>query len=183
MMVPLHKAIVAVFVGFLVLHICVIGERVSCQDSRDCRHYENLMEVVYKYRAKVAQMQAELDKRDSLLTDLFGKAPSDSWYSMQVTITWYSLSVDECDDDPDLAAHGKSRPFMMAPSLNIIEALNLQPGDKVAVISDDKKIAGVVVYWDRKNPRYDEGNWVDIVAPSKEVAERWSIREGRIVKI
>jgi hypothetical protein len=124
-----------------------------------------------------------LGKRDRLLTDLFGKKPSNSFYSMKAKITWYSLSKDETDDTPDQAAHGKSRPLMAAISMHVVDALNLTPGDRIAVISDDGHIGTIVTYWDQKNPRYDDGSWIDIVAPSKKVALRWSIRPGRIVKI
>ena len=131
----------------------------------------------------IADLRADVDKRDILLSQLFGKKPAEDWLSMDATITWYSLSVEECDNDPDTAAHGKSRPFMAAISMRIVHALNLTPGDRIAVLSDDGKVAAVVVYWDQKNARYDDGNWIDIVAPSQKVAERWAIRPGRIVKL
>ena len=131
----------------------------------------------------LATYKQSLSKRDELLTSLFGKTPAKDWLSMDATITWYSLSVEECDEDPDTAAHGKSRPFMAAISMHLVHALGLAPGDRLAVLSDDGKVAAVVVYWDQKNARYDSGSWIDIVAPSQKVAARWAIRPGRIVKI
>jgi len=131
----------------------------------------------------IATYKQSLNKRDKLLTNLFGKTPSNSWMSMDATITWYSLSTEECDEDPDTAAHGKSRPFMAAISMRLVHALSLAPGDRIAVLSDDGKVAAIVIYWDQKNARYDDGNWIDIVAPSQKVAARWAIRPGRIVKL
>lgn len=146
-------------------------------------HTESLHAKQKQLQLDLDHSQAEVNKRDDLLGQLFGKEPSPTWLSMDTTITWYSLSVEECDDDPDTAAHGKSRPFMAAISMHVVNALNLSPGDRLAVLSDDGKVAAIVVYWDQKNSRYDDGSWVDIVAPSKKVAARWSIRPGRIVKL
>ncbi len=100
--------------------------------------------------------------------------------SMDVTITFYSLRPQETDDTPDQAAYGKSMPFMAAITPKVTRALGLSPGDRVFVISDDKKISTIVTYWDRMNRRYDDENRIDIVAPSLKVAKRWGIRKGRV---
>ena len=146
------------------------------------KHLE-LHRVLKGAELKLSEAEAGLQKRDNLLSELFGKTPDKDWLSMGATITWYSLSTEECDNDPDTAAHGKSRPFMAAISMYLVRALNLDPGDRIAVLSDDGEVAAIVVYWDQKNSRYDDGNWIDIVAPSRKVAKRWSIRPGRIVKL
>ena len=161
-----------VFVSMcLALLLCNIPEHKE-KSTND----EKLLAIIAKYKKA-------LSKRDKLLSQLFQTDPNGDWLSMQTTITWYSLSKDETDGDPDMAAHGKSRPFMAAISKHVVRAMNLVPGDKVAVISDDGKVAAIVTYWDAKNSRYDDSSWVDIVAPSKSVAKRWSIRKGRIIKI
>lgn len=139
--------------------------------------------VETKLEALNSKYLQALNKRDALLTTLFGKKPNAIWQSTQVTITWYSLSKDECDNNPDEAAHGKSRPFMAAISPKVVKALGLVPGDKVAVVSDDGEIAVIVVYWDGMNSRYDNQSRVDIVAPSKEVAKRWAMRSGKVIKV
>jgi len=139
--------------------------------------------LLFNADQKITELKEDNTKYEELFTALFGKEPNKTWMSMETTITWYSLSVEECDNDPDTAAHGKSRPFMAAISMRVVDNLNLVPGDRVAVISDDGKVAAVVVYWDQKNSRYDDGSWVDIVAPSQKVAVRWGIRPGRIIKL
>lgn len=142
-----------------------------------------LLDKHLKLHELLVKTELSLAKRNSLLSDLFGKVPDEAWLSMPTTITWYSLSEEETDDDPDTAAHGKSRPFMAAISMYVVNALNLVPGDRIAVISDDGQVSAIVVYWDQKNARYDSGSWIDIVAPSQKVAVRWSIRPGRIIKL
>lgn len=158
-----------------------IALAITVAQFREPPHIENNREA--QLHGIINKYKKALNKRDTLLTELFGRAPTGEWLTTEVTITWYSLSVDETDATPDDAAHGKSRPFMAAISTKVVDTLFLVPGDRVAVISSDGEVAAIVTYWDEKNIRYAKGNWVDIVAPSKAVAERWSIRPGRLVKL
>jgi hypothetical protein len=174
----------------LVLVILIITYLGVCSYSKLGAENQELHEVhieldriILETELNLSKAKVKVAKQAGLLTALFGKTPNDTWLSMDTTITWYSLSTEECDNDPDTAAHGKSRPFMVAISMLIVNNLGLVPGDRIAVLSDDGKVAAVVVYWDQKNSRYDDGSWVDIVAPSSKVAARWGIRPGRIVKL
>lgn len=133
--------------------------------------------------AQQEQLEVELAKRDELLIQLFKTSPSNDWQSLDVTITWYSLSVDETDGDPNTAAHGPSRPFMAAVPKRIVKELDLKPGDKLAVLSDDNEIAEVVIYWDKLNKRYNNQYRIDLVAPNKHVAKQMGIRPGKIIKL
>lgn len=183
--VSTREALLAVIFAILLMTYLWITSYLSLHSQNEVllqRHLE-LHRVLFDVEQALSEKQKDLEKRDELLSALFGKQPAKHWLTMGTTITWYSLSEEECDEDPDTAAHGKSRPFMAAISMHVVDALNLTPGDRIAVLSDDGEVAAVVVYWDQKNPRYDDGSWVDIVAPSKKVAARWSIRPGRIVKL
>lgn len=133
--------------------------------------------------AQQEQLEVELAKRDELLIQLFKTSPSNDWQSLDVTITWYSLSVDETDGDPNTAAHGPSRPFMAAVPKRIVKELDLKPGDKLAVLSDDNEIAAVVIYWDKLNKRYNNQYRIDLVAPNKHVAKQMGIRPGKVIKL
>ena len=133
--------------------------------------------------AQQEQLEVELAKRDELLIQLFKTSPSNDWQSLDVTITWYSLSVDETDGDPNTAAHGPSRPFMAAVPKRIVKELDLKPGDKLAVLSDDNEIAEVVIYWDKLNKRYNNQYRIDLVAPNKRVAKQMGIRPGKVIKL
>ena len=133
--------------------------------------------------ARQEQLEVELVKRDELLTQLFKTPPSNDWQSLDVTITWYSLSVDETNSDPNTAAHGPSRPFMAAVPKRVAKELGIKPGDKFAVMSADGEIAAVVIYWDEMNRRYKDSYRIDIIAPNKHVAKQMGIRPGKVVRL
>jgi hypothetical protein len=142
---------------------------------------------VKTYSSEKEALGADLTRATDLLTSLFNVEKGSkliATMSFPVIISAYSLSKDECDEDPLMAAHGKSRPFMAAFSRALEDLTQPKVGDRFAVISEDGRTRAVVVYWDRMagSERIPLPQ-IDIVAPAKEVAKWHGVKVGRVVKL
>ena len=147
------------------------------------RHSSLVIEALNDSKELVDTLSVSLSRHDALLADLFGRESGfslDHTVSIPVSITAYSLSEDETDNDPLQAAYGRSRIFMAAPSDPLINDFGLQKGDRFAILSDDGEVRAICIFWDRMNSRWDDYR-VDIVAPASEIAVWHGIKPGRLV--
>ncbi len=148
-------------------------------------HQED-QELISTYQEQEAILRADLARANRLIALLFGRDPEEFNLSGVVTyevkLSFYSLSKDETDEDPLMAAFGPSKVFMAALSRDAEALMDLKPGDLFAVVSEDGEVRAVCRFWDRLNQRID-GLQVDIVSPHKQVAKRYGVKDGQLLTI
>lgn len=137
-------------------------------------------------------MNSELRRRTNLLEDIFDTNMDNySEYSLDVTLTAYSASVDECDATPEVTASGEpSRVGLVALSPDLYEDTTIKHGSSVLLFHDGEclglfKVEDNTSSYKRKNTKkpIKIERTVDILHGNKEAAIRWGIRPGRLVWI
>lgn len=95
----------------------------------------------------------------------YKKKDDSPYYTIYITITAYSSTVDQCDNDPFTAASGKQVYWGMLAS-------NAFPfGTKIQIPGFEKTLFSVE---DRMNARYY--HHLDIWMPTREAAKNWGVQ-------
>lgn len=97
--------------------------------------------------------------------------------AVPVTVSAYSPSEEECDDDPYITAYQKPvKEGTIAISRDLEKEFGWSVGDKVHL-----KGIGVFEVWDRMNPRWKKK--VDIFFHDTEKAVSFGIKQARVLKV
>lgn len=94
-----------------------------------------------------------------------------------VTVTAYSPTEEECDEDPTITAYQRPvKEGTIAISRDLEEEFGWQPGDRIHL-----KGLGVFEVWDRMPPKWKKR--VDIFFHDTEKAVSFGIRQAKAIKV
>lgn len=97
--------------------------------------------------------------------------------ALAVTVTAYSPTEEECDEDPYITAYQKPvKEGTIAISRDLEEELGWAIGDKVYLTG-----LGVFEVWDRMHPRWRKK--VDIFFHDTEKAVSFGVKQARVLKV
>lgn len=173
-------------IAYVVMSICFCG--LLAREVRDTnaanRRFEAARAEVFRKENEILALQLRYNKANRFIAQLFGYQPGIFQFAQsfhyRVKITAYSLSPNETDDTPLMAAFGPSRPFMAALSYPLIAATGLKRGERFAIVSTDGEIRAVCVFWDHMSKQWNDMR-VDIVAPDRAIALWHGIKDGTLI--
>lgn len=132
----------------------------------------------------VVILKAEVGVRSYLPASMFWSQPqsnepvtTNSNPALAVTVTAYSPTEEECDEDPYITAYQKPvKEGTIAISRDLEEELGWAIGDKVYLTG-----LGVFEVWDRMHPRWRKK--VDIFFHDTERAVSFGVKQAKVLKV
>ncbi len=125
-------------------------------------------------------LEAEIGMRPSMFwpqTQSTEPGTTNSRPALAVTVTAYSPTEEECDEDPYITAYQKPvKEGTIAISRDLEEELGWQIGDKVYLTG-----LGVFEVWDRMHPRWRKK--VDIFFHDTEKAVSFGVKQAKVLKV
>jgi|APSaa5957512535_1039671.scaffolds.fasta_scaffold189716_1 3D (Asp-Asp-Asp) domain-containing protein len=120
---------------------------------------------------------------DTLITVVPAVVDTVEIVTIPVTITAYSSTVDQCDDDPFITASNKRvERGVIALSRNLLKKFDAEApfdwGHEIYIIIDGDSLGPFIVE-DAMNKRYKD--YVDIWHPTREEANNWGVKKGLLI--